>query len=189
MEINRFEDVIGVIPVADIVEGRFVLLTPHTFSSNFGSKEDVPGCKVPSTADEASAAKYCITWAADNQPLPFYETLPTLDNTFATRGGWSKGANLPLSATIYMTHHANGPESQTIPSGMASLGYTEGYFTLPSGSFIYSANIAMVGANVVVAYSGADAGKLEYQAGYDSRVVGTVVEYDTDANKLTVRIF
>lgn len=188
MEINLFEDVVGVIPTANVVEGRFVLLTPHHYTSDFGSKEDVPGAKVPSTAAEASAAKYCITWAADNQSLPFYETLPTLDNNFATRGGWSKGANLPLSATIYMTHHANGPESQTIPSGMASLGYTHGTFTLPSGCFVYDANIITVGANLVVAFSGATAGMLAYQAAFDARVIGTTYSYDADANKLTVRI-
>ena len=188
MEINKFEDVVGVIPTADVVEGRFVLLTAQHYTSDFGSLEDVPGAKVPSTAAEASAARFCITWAADNQSLPFYETLPTLDNDFATRGGWSKGSNLPLSATIYMTHHANGPESQTIPSGMKALGYTHGTFTLPSGSFTYSANLATVGANLVVGYSGATAGKLEYQAAYDARVVGNTVEYDTDNNKLTVRV-
>jgi hypothetical protein len=188
MEINKFEDVVGVIPTANVVEGRFVLLTAHHWTSDFGSKEDVPGCKVPSTAAEASAARFCITWAADNQSLPFYETLPTLDNSFALRGGWSRGANLPLSATIYMTHHANGAESQTIPSGMASIAYTHGTFTLPSGSFVYDANIITVGANLVVAFSGADAGKLAYQANYDARVVGNTVEYDADANKLTARI-
>lgn len=188
MEINKFEDVIGVIPVADVVEGRFVLTTPHTFTSDFGSKEDVPGCKVPSTAAEAAAARYCITWTPDNQPLPFYETLPTLDNTFATRGGWSKGANMPLSATIYMTHHSSGPESQTIPSGVAALGYTEGVFTLPSGSFIYDTNVIKVGANLVVAYDAGNEGKLKYQAGYDIQVVGNTVSYDSTSNKLTVRI-
>jgi len=188
MEINRFEDVIGVVPTADVVEGRFGLTTSHSWTSDFGSKEDVLGFKVPSTAAEASAARWCITWAPDNQPVPFYETLPTLDNTFATRGGWSKGANLPLSATIYMTHHGSGPESQTIPSGFTSIAYSEGVFTLPSGSFVYGANIINAGANVVVSYSGADAGKLEYQAGYDIRVIGNVVEYDATANKLTVRV-
>ena len=43
MEINEFEDVLGVMPVEDIVEGRFVLFTSHTFSNDFGSDTDLPG--------------------------------------------------------------------------------------------------------------------------------------------------
>jgi len=187
MEINKFEDVVGLIPTENIVEGRFVLMTPHTFSSDFGSKTDVPGCKLPTSAAEAAAAKFCLTWTPDNQPVPFYETLPTLDNTFATRGGWSKGANLPLSATVYMTHHSSGPESQTIPSGVASLGYTHGTFTIPSGAYVYSANIIVPGANLVVNYTGSK-GMLEYQAGYDIQVIGVTEAYDADTAKLTVRI-
>lgn len=53
---------------------------------------------------------------------------------------------------------------------------------------MYSANIVKTGANLVVNYSGANAGKLEYQAGYDIQVVGYTVDYDADTNKLTAKI-
>ena len=43
MEINEFNSVLGVMPTEDIVEGRFVLLTSHSFSSDFGSQTDLPG--------------------------------------------------------------------------------------------------------------------------------------------------
>jgi hypothetical protein len=189
MEINKFEDVIGVIPTADVVEGRFVCIVPHTFSTDFGSKEDVVGVKVPTTAAEAASAKYCITWAVDNQPTPFYETLPTLDGSFATRGGWSKGANMPLSATIYMTHHSSGPESQTIPSGRPSLGYTHGTFTIPSGGYVDSSAIKLTGAYLTVGYSGGNEGKLVQSNTYDIQVIGVTEDFDADSGKLTVRIY
>lgn len=191
MEINRFDEVIGVIPTANVVEGRFVLLTPHTFSIDFGSRADVPGAKVPATADEAKKAKYCITWTPDNQAVPFYETLPSMN--WAQRGGWSLGTNMPLSATVYMTHHSSGPESQTIPSGMPSLGYTEGVFTLPSGCYIYDANIIKPGASLIVADTATDgapsAGKLKYSATVEVGVIGTTVEYEASTGKLTVLVF
>jgi hypothetical protein len=190
MEINRFDEVVGVIPTADVKEGLFVLLTPHTFSHDFGSREDVPGVKVPATADEAKKARYCITWTPDNQAVPFYETLPQMD--WATRDGWSLGANMPLSATVYMTHHSSGPESQTIPSGVPSLGYTDGVFTLPSGCYVYGADIIKPGASLMVCNTANDttnAGKLKYSSTVEVGTVGTTVEYDSTSKKLTVLIF
>jgi hypothetical protein len=189
LEINNFENVVGLIPTADVMEGKFVTIVPHTHTSDFGSKEDVMGCKVPTTAAEAAGAKYCITWTPDNQATPFYETLPTLDNTFATRGGWSAGANMPLSATIYMTHHSSGPESQTIPSGRASLGYTHGVFTLPSGCYVDSAAIKLTGAYLRVAYDAGNEGKLVQDNDYDIQVIGITEDYDATTKKLTVRIY
>lgn len=191
MEINKFDNVIGLIPTEDIIEGRFVLVTSHTFSHDFGSREDVRGAKLPDTADEAKKAIYCLTWVPDNQAVPFYETLPQMD--WAERGGWSLGANMPLSATVYMTHHSSGPESQTIPSGVPSLGYTDGVFTLPSGCYVYSADIIVPGASLMVCDATSDdaasAGKLKYSATVEVGTVGTTVEYETSTGKLTVLIF
>lgn len=43
MEINQFtDDILGVVPVADVVEGRMVCLTSHGFDYDFGSKTDLP---------------------------------------------------------------------------------------------------------------------------------------------------
>jgi hypothetical protein len=191
MEINRFSEVVGVIPTEDITEGRFVLQTPHTFTHDFGSREDVPGVKLPDTADEAKKAIYCLTWSPDNQAVPFYETMPQMD--WAERGGWSLGTNMPLSATIYMTHHSSGPECQTIPSGTPCLGYTDGVFTLPSGCYVYSADIIKPGASLMVCDTASDgapsAGKLKYSATVEVGTVGTTWEYDSDSGKLTVLIF
>ena len=63
MEINRFEDVLGVVTIADVVEGRFGVLTSHSESYDFGSRSDLPGFKVPATAEEAKRAKFVITWS------------------------------------------------------------------------------------------------------------------------------
>jgi hypothetical protein len=191
MEINKFEDVIGVVPTSGIVEGRFGLMCPHTFDYDFGSRVDLPGIKVPATAAEAINARYCVTFSPDNGPTPFYD--PMVVPAFAQRGGWDQAPiGPPYSAQVYVTHRSN-QEELTIPSGMPCLGFTDGTFTLPSGGYIHSADIIIIGANVVVANTAEDglvnAGRLKWQNAYDyDRVVGTVKEYDADTLRLTVRI-
>ena len=186
MEINRFEDVAGAVAQADIVEGRFVILTANTVSENFGSKEDLPGVKIPSTAEEATRAKYVATFAVDNRPTPIYQPAPSMD--FALRGGFDQAANLPFATTVYLTHPGN-QEGMTIPSGASCLGFTNGTFTLPSGAYIYSADVIVPGAALVVEYSGADAGKPKQTTTNAVGVIGETDRYDTTTGKLTVRVF
>lgn len=189
MEINRFNDVIGVVLVADTVEGRFVTLTSHSFSEDFGSLTDLPGAKVPATAEEAKRAVYCLTWKVDNRPTPIVEKFPSF--SFAERGGFSEDANAPFTATMYLTHPGN-QEGLTIPSGVSALAYTDGTFTLPSGSYVYSSDIIVPGAALIVADTASDgadsAGKLKYTASMAAGVVGVTERYDADTNKLTVKI-
>jgi hypothetical protein len=188
MEINRFNDVLGVVLTADTVEGRFVVLTSHSFSEDFGSLADLPGAKVPATAEEAKRAIYCITWKVDNRPTPIVDSYPSF--AFAERGGFSENANAPFTATMYLTHPGN-QEGLTIPSGASALAYTDGTFTLPSGSYIYSSNIIVPGAALIVANTSddtTDAGKLKYTASMAAGVVGVTERYDSATGKLTVRI-
>lgn len=190
MEINRFEDVLGVVPVENVVEGRFVLLTSHSFSYDFGSRTDLAGAKLPDTAEEAKRAKYCLTWQVDDRKPPFYQPQPALSFSLR-RGGFDQSANVPFDATVYLTYPGY-QEGVTIPSGTPSLAFTDGTFTLPSGSYIYSADIIVPGAACIVANTaedGADeAGKLMYQATVDARVVGYTERYDSNTGHLTVRI-
>jgi len=186
MEINAFENVIGVVTVADVVEGRFVVLTPHSESSDFGSQEDLPGAKIPSTADEATKARYIITFAVDNRPLPLVETYPS--NDFALRGGWDQAANTPFSATMHLSYPGMH-DGATIASGVNAIAFSQGTFTLPSGCYVYSSDIVNVGASLIVEHSGADAGKVKYSA---TNAIGTnfeTVGYDADKNTLTVKSF
>jgi hypothetical protein len=189
MEINKFEDVLGIMPVEDIVEGRFVLLTSHTFSVDFGSEEDLPGVKLPDTAEEAKRAKYCVTWKVDNRDVPIY-AVPSM--RFAERGGWSQAANAPFSTTMYLTHPGN-QEGLTIPSGTSALGYTEGVFTLPSGAYVNSSNIIVPGAALIIADtasdSAGDAGKPKYTATMAAGVIGETIHYDSSNGKLTIKVF
>lgn len=188
MEINRFEDVLGVMPIADVVEGRFVVLTSHTFSQDFGSETDLAGAKVPATAEEAKRAKFIITWKVDNRPTPIM-TFPQYQG--AQRDGWSTTPNAPFSTTVYLTHPGN-QEGRTIPSGYSSLAYTEGTFTLPSGSYIYSSNIIVPGAAIIIADTATDgageAGKPKYTASMAAGVIGFTERYDSTTNKLTIRV-
>lgn len=189
MEINRFNDVLGVVTTENIPEGRFVLLTSHSFSEDFGSLEDLPGVKLPDTAEEAKRAVFCLTFKVDNRPTPIVEKYPSF--TFAERGGFSEDANAPFSATIYLTPPGN-QEGLTIPSGVSALAYTDGTFTLPSGSYVYSSDIIVPGAALIVADTASDsandAGKVKYTASMAAGVIGKTERYDSTTGKLTVRV-
>jgi len=189
MEINKFDNVIGVIPVEDVIEGRFVLLTSHSWDNDFGSDVDLPGVKLPDTAEEAKRAVYCLTWKVDNRDVPIIQSYPSYQ--YAERGGWSRDANAPFSATVYLTHPGN-QEGLTIPSGNQSLAYTDGFFTLPSGSYIYGSDIIVTGAPIIVANAAEDAagdvGKPKYQSTIDERVIGETYRYDSTTGKLTIRV-
>ena len=189
MEINRFEDVIGVVPQADVVEGRFVLLKANADTADFGSMSDLPGVAVPATAAEANFAKYCITWAVNNGTPPYYLPMPAY--AWALRGGWDQATNLPMSSETVYTTYPGYQESKTIPSGIPALAFGEGTYTLPSGCYIASNSLHTVGAPVIVANTTedtTDAGKLKYQSTMDARVVGQVVAYDSTSGRLTVKI-
>ena len=192
MEINRFEDVIGVIPQANVVEGRFVVLTTNAMTGDFiNVDDDLPGAVVPATAELATRAKFCITFAVDNRPTPIidYTTTP-----WSTRGGWGTNAwdNGPLTGqTMYLTHPGN-QESQTIPSGYKSLAFTEATITLPSGQYVDSANIHVPGAPFKIADTSTDgaslAGKPKYVGTNAVGVIGYVQEYNSSNGALTIRI-
>ena len=191
MEINFFEDVIGVVPTEDIVEGRFVLITPHTFSYDLGSREDLPGVKLPDTADEAKRCKFILTWAVSNSSTPMYIPQPDLDNG-ARRGGWSETANTPITgSTIYLTYPGY-TDGQTIPSGTPSLAYTEGTFTIPLGGYVADANIITIGAAIAIADTNTDnagdAGKPKYAATIDDSVIGYTERYDSGNGDLTIKM-
>lgn len=185
MEINQFDEVIGVVPTADVVEGRFVVLTSQGFSPDFGSYADLPGAKIPSTADEAAKASRIITFAVDNRPTPFFGTNPAFN--FALRGGWDQAANVPFSTTVYATHRGN-QEGLTLPSGEPALAYSDGTFTLPSGAYVYSSDITVPGAAIIVEYSGGDAGKPKYTNAEAVGVVGHTRAYDSATNRLTIDV-
>jgi len=188
MRINDVEKVVGVIPQADVVEGRFGLFVANSDSYNYGSREDLPGFRVPADSAEAEAARWCVTFAVSNAKPPFYVAQP--DFGFALRyGGFDQAENVPFSATVHMTYPGY-KESQTIPSGTPALAYGQGIVTIPSGQYIYNASLRNAGAFVIVANTDedtTDAGKPKYQATWDDRVVGTVEHYDTATGDLTIR--
>jgi len=191
MEIRHYEDIKGVVPTADVVEGRFGLLTSHSWDNDFGSDTDLPGFKVPATAAEATVARWCITWPVDNRQFPAALAYPKLSYSLRV-GGFDQTANLPASLTLYGTNPAN-QEGLTIPSGYKSLAFRGGYFTLPSGCYIWNANLATPGTLVAVADTNTDgagtAGKIKYEASMDAdQVVGEVYRYDSTTGRLTVRI-
>jgi hypothetical protein len=189
LEINKFDkEITGVVPVADVVEGRFGLMTSHTFDHNYGSQTDLPGWKVPATAEEAKRARYVITWAVDNREYPLFQPVPSY--SYALRGGFDQSQSHPFTATFYLSHpeHKDG---LTIPSGMSALAFGKGVYTIPSGGYIYSASLKTPGVPVIVANTNedsSDAGKLKYQSTMDERVIGFVREFNTSNSALTVEI-
>lgn len=191
MEVNHYEDIIGVVPTADVVEGRWGITTSHTFSNDFGSDTDLPGFRVPATAAEAKNARWVITWPVDNRAYPAVLSYPSM--TYALRqGGWDQAANMPAALTLYGTNPAN-QEGLTIPSGFKSLAFRGGKFTVPSGCYVYSAGIATPGSPVGVCDTSSEsaslAGKLKYIATFDaSTCIGWVHEYESATGKLTVTV-
>ena len=190
MEINRFEDVIGVRVLADTVEGRFVCLTAHNLGGAIMNVDaDVPGAKVPATAEEAKRAKFCVTFAVDHRPSPIVDWPQT---QFDFRGGFVNSTAGPLTGLkMWMTHPGN-QESQTIPSGYKALGFTEGTFTIPSGQYIDNANLHVPGAAVMIADTASDgapsAGMPKYQATLALGYIGFVQSWDSTTGALTIRV-
>jgi hypothetical protein len=185
-ELNRFEEVLGGVVQADTVEGRFVILVANAINGTFMNvDDDIPGLKVPSTAEEAKRAKYMLLWAVDNRKAPLVMSYPS--TTFDFRGGFVNSPSGPVSQTLWLTHPGN-QEGTTIPSGYKALGYTDGTFTLASGEYIDSADIRVPGAALVVEYSGADAGKPKYTATAAEGKIGVTELFDSTTNRLTIRV-
>jgi len=191
MEINSFQQVLGVMPTEDIVEGRFVLLTHHHFDQDFGSEVDLPGVKLPDTHDEATKARFILTWKVDNRATPFVVTAPHQSPDWSERGGWSStDGEGPIDVEVYLTPPGN-QNCLTIPSGVSSLAYTEGTFTVYSGCYIDSADIRIIGANICIADTATDgaayAGMPKYHAENDANVIAETREYDSTTGALTIR--
>lgn len=183
MEINKYDsEIIGVVPTADVVEGRLGVLTSHAFNYDWGSKVDLPGFKVPATAEEAKNAKQILTWAVDNRPTPLFSTIPSF--SWALRQGWEQAGNAPFSSTIYLTYPGN-QHGRTIPSGVPALAFGKGVYTLPSGNYINDNNLRTPGKLLQTANTAedsTDAGKLKYLATMSDRKVGQVVEYRSNGD-------
>lgn len=193
MEINKFTDIMGVVVKTDIVEGRMVKLTSHSENYNFGSKVDLPGVKLPADATEAKSCKYIVTWPVSKAnaegAIKMFITQPSFPWAMR-RGGWDQAANVPFSADVHLTYPGNR-DGVTIPSGYQALAYDRGVFTVPSGSFAYSADIEVPGAPLEVLNTADDgsgeAGKLAYNSGSADATVAVVEHYDSTDAKLTFR--
>jgi hypothetical protein len=186
MEINDFESVKGVRLLADTVEGRFVIFTSHNLGGAIMNVDaDLPGARVPTTAEEATRAKYCVTFAVDNRPTPIVDW-PQTEYDF--RGGVVNSQQGPLTGVKMWLTHPGNQESQTIPSGYKALAFSEGTFTIPSGQYVYSADLQTPGAAIVIEYSGVDAGKPKYTATNAVGVIGFVRHYDATTGALTIDV-
>jgi hypothetical protein len=105
--------------------------------------------------------------------------------TYALRMGWDQTANTPFSATVHVTHPMY-KKSQTIPSGTSLVAYGAGTYTIPSGTYIYSASMAK-GTLLSVSYAVATAGKLQHEASYGDAVVAIVENIDATTLDLTFK--
>jgi len=186
MELNHYGDfVIGAVAMDDIVEGRFVILASHSLSKDYGSQSDLPGTRLPVSSTEAARARYITKFEQDNRSLPIYQPHPAF--SYALRYGFDQGENAPFAATVYITHPGVQSE-RTIPSGSNLVLYGEGIYTIPSGSWIHSANLHVPGATFTIgdrATDTTDAGKVKSSA---SNVIGEVVRYNSSNDELTIRI-
>jgi hypothetical protein len=188
MEINEFEEVIGVVVQQDITEGRFITLTSNVLGGSFmNTDSDLPGAILPATAEQAKRAVFCVTFAVDNRQAPIIDYPHTV---FDFRGGWVNSAAGPLTGLKMWLTPPGNQNGQTIPSGYRALGFTEGTFTIPSGGYIYNAALTVPGAALIVADvasdSASDAGKLKYVAAEAVGVVAHTRSYESSTGRLTV---
>jgi hypothetical protein len=165
-------------------------MTSHSFNRNYGSETDLPGFKVPATAEEANNARGLITWAVTN--IPFPQFLPVPQDAYQWRHGFGTPNNgTPMVGSFWMVNPAAMTAPQIIPSGSRALYFEGGVFTFPSGTYIYNAALKNPGTLVQVANTAedtTDAGKLKYIATYGTRVVGKVRRYNPTTAALTVEI-
>jgi hypothetical protein len=191
MELNNFDEVEGVVTTEDIVEGRFVLMCEHTWTNDFGSMADLPGVKLPDTAVEAAKAHYILTWAVDNRKPPLFQ--PNAAFAWAYRdGGFDQTQNTPLTPEkVYLTYPGY-TDCETIPSGTASLAFTDGTFTVRYGCYVYDANIIVKGASIGIANDAVDgaafAGMPKYVAAPVAGFQAETVGFDTTTGDLTIRV-
>lgn len=189
MEINKYTDIMGVVVCGDVVEGRMVILTSHSSSHDFGSRQDLYGVRVPANDTEAQKAKYIVSWPVNNAqvtddikmlvPMPSY-------NWSLRQGGWDQVGNVPFTSKIYLTYPGN-QDGVTIPSGYLALAFDKGVFTVPSGGFVFSASIMAAGAPLEVlnvADDTTNAGKLAYASG---GTIAIVERFNSDNGSLTFR--
>jgi hypothetical protein len=194
MEINKYEDITGVVTAQAIVEGRMILLVANdegtlSVDYDFGSRVDLPGARLPINDTEAQKAHFVITFAVDNSTPPLYQPYPSFD--YALRGGFDQAVNVPFSATVHMV-----PQSMkiglTIPSGVPALAFGPGVFTVPSGAFVWSANMQVPGTWLEVANvadeGAALAGMLQEDAGGTKGKFAQVERFDVADWALTFRI-
>ena len=184
MEVNKYEDIMGVVVTEDIVEGRMVVLTSHAFSHNYGSREDLPGVKLPANTTEAARARYCVAFPVDNTQPPIYQPYPAYTSNM--RYGFNEATNVPFTADVYMT----APSmlvGQTIPSGTLALAFGAGaVITVPSGAYVYTTTLvpgAFLDVSDTTSHT-TDTGKLRYSA---DASFAEVLEVDDDLN-LTFKI-
>lgn len=179
------EAILGAVVKQAITHGRMVKLAANSTSYDFGGRDDLPGCLMPTSAAEAALSHYVCLFADDNRSLPVYD--PGGSYTFALRQGFDQTGNSPLtSQTVYPVHPKDYETAQVIPSGSTCRLYGAGVFTVPSGGFVYAAALEVPGATMTVnaTAGGDDQGKLTSSA---SNVVAEVVKFNTDAS-LTFRI-
>jgi len=192
MEINRFEDVIGVVAQQMIIEGRMVTLCANAVGQyDWGSRTDLPGARIPYNHNEALQAHWCINWAQDNRDMPIYQAYPAY--AFALRYGFDQATNVPFAATVYVTQRSV-QEGLLIPSGEPSIVFgPESYLTVQSGAFVYSAALTIPGCPLEVLNladdGAATAGMLSALAASTVETVAETVQFDVPTWRLTFHIF
>jgi len=183
MKVNILREVMGAVAQTDVVEGRCVLLTSNSWSYNFGSREDLPGAKLPTSAGEAAVAFYISAWPPDNTEPPIYQPYPAISWSLRY-GAFDQTANVPFNALVRMTA-PSVQIGQTIPSGYLMLMHSRGVYEIPSGHYVYSASGVTLGEYLIPEHTaGADRGKLKHSA---SATQFQVVGYESSTGALTVK--
>jgi hypothetical protein len=183
MEINRFDNALGAVALADVKEGLMVVRVDDGAGN--------PAARVPATQAEAIQARWVAVWPQNYMPMPGPLAWPATAGGFSLREGAFDVAqnNQPMVTNIWLTYPGM-QEGTTIPSGydLVTHGGGEGTYTVESGMFVVSSNLT-VGAKLEALNTADDttnAGKLSYTT-VDADAVAYVVKYDATNFRLTFR--
>ncbi len=176
MEINRLDNAIGAVALANIKEGSMVILASDA-DGNLAAR-------LPANTTEAADARWVAVWKQLNTPFPGPLAYPSIDWSLRPGGFDVAQNNSPMTQEVWLTP-PNVQVGTTIPSGY-DLVLQQGIHTIESGMFVASADL-VPGAKLEALNTGddaADAGKLSYTV-TDSATVAYVVKYDSVNMRLT----
>ena len=182
----QVETILPAVAVEDLQEGHAVVLKPHTYTYNYGSREDLPGVQRPTTTAELEkGAVYVVAHppAAPNQDMPIYLNPPYIE--WSLRLGFDKPSNAAFQTTVLTVPPSVAEEPIPVYSGSLALA-VRGVVAIVEDFIVNPASI-QTGDFLTVELTGTNHGKFK-PAGADPKVA-QVIAVETFAEDTSKKQF